>query len=241
MAPKIGKVSDAEKKAGIFSTTLEMREVPYASSPRKVLKYGIMGYTKEVKEKVANGEEVPCVLAISGEKQQHVSRFFQSWKPEARGWVTVTPLRPNNGELFFANERSMQPVLEMVNHLKSFVNVEGGKVHVVGTSNGGTSALYFAAHHPELVKSVHVVTGSLTQYVVANVDRILGIPIHIIAGDADELGFHRAALEANGFLTSKEHPRTKLTILPGAGHFTVGQFIDAAAFWAEMEALRAET
>ena len=66
-------------------------------------------------------KQYPVCIAISGERQQHVSKFFQAWKSETRGfsfvwlvakrfrwpscsvsgWVVVSPLRPDDHPLFF--------------------------------------------------------------------------------------------------------------------------------------------
>eukprot|EP01064_Diplonema_japonicum_P009629 TRINITY_DN17101_c0_g1_i1.p1 TRINITY_DN17101_c0_g1~~TRINITY_DN17101_c0_g1_i1.p1 ORF type:complete len:238 (+),score=18.19 TRINITY_DN17101_c0_g1_i1:87-800(+) len=234
MQRPVGILTDDEKKGGLFSSTLKMTDIRLGG---KVLKIGLMG-NPDIFKRGKDGEAVPCIIAISGEAQQHVSRFFQAWKVEERGWITVTPIRPNKHGLFFEDERALGMIKGLVEHLKETLNIEDNKVHLVGTSNGGTTAWHYAAHYPDDVASVTVVTGCLTRYAEANISRTFAIPTEVYVGDGDELGFYPALQHAKRVLDTAGHPNSNLHILPGAGHFNIGQFVDMKAFWEKMESMR---
>jgi len=154
----------------------------------------------------------PVCIAISGERQQHVSRFFQAWKSEQRGWVVVSPLCPGT-PLFFDRPKLIQ---QLAASLLTQFNVEGGKFHMVGTSNG-------ANLRKDDLRSLN------------------GIPIDMFVGDCDELRFHGAMVDILEDLESIGHsPPPTLAVLKGAGHFTIGQAIDMESFWQMMDARRAE-
>jgi predicted peptidase len=225
---KLGQTSSAERNAGIFTTALQYVAIPVGDGAS--LECGIV-----LPSDFDADKNYPVCIAISGERQQHVSRFFQAWKSEQRGWVVVSPLCPGT-PLFFDRPELIQQLA--VSLLTQF-NVEGGKFHMVGTSNGGSTCFAFGTRWPQLCHSITPVTG-------ANLRRddlrlLNGIPIDMFVGDCDELRFHGAMVDILEDLENIGHsPPPTLAVLKGAGHFTIGQSIDMDSFWEMMDRRRAE-
>eukprot|EP01065_Artemidia_motanka_P019807 TRINITY_DN2365_c3_g1_i1.p1 TRINITY_DN2365_c3_g1~~TRINITY_DN2365_c3_g1_i1.p1 ORF type:complete len:341 (+),score=55.70 TRINITY_DN2365_c3_g1_i1:104-1126(+) len=241
--PPLGKLTEEERQSSVFSKTLQYQMVPVMHRGRRItLQVGIMGPP----EKVSAGkdqEPVPVALCISGERQKHVSKFFQAFVPERRGWITLTPLLPEGeGRLKFFDEPCDELVRQLAELALARFPVEGGKFHVLGTSNGGTTTMRFGCKWPELCHSLTVVTGTMTRAdeARAQAGRLSGLPVHIYCGDQDELGFYEAGVDLHRFLngTCGITPKADLSVLPGAGHFTIGEYIDMHAFWARLESLR---
>lgn len=115
--------------------------------------------------------------------------------------------------------------------------IEGGKLHLVGTSNGGATVLAAACQAPELVASLTLVTGFVPRP-VRDVKALSPVPlIRLYAGADDELG-HQDALERLKLQLDRVGIGAILRVLPGAGHMTIGQHVDMGQFWAELEAAR---
>jgi len=227
--PRLGTMSSAEKAAGVFTTALTYESIPLGDKG-EFLECGVI---------LPEGFEVersyPVCIAISGEKQQHVSRFFQAWKSDKRGWIVVSPLRPAASPLFFKNPDLIHRLaLALLQHY----NVEGGKFHMVGTSNGGSTCFAFGARWPDLCHSITPVTGANLR---GDDLRLLhGIPVDMFVGDRDELNFHKAMCEIYTELMRVRHaPKPTLTVLLGAGHLNIGQHVDMEGFWDLMERRRA--
>eukprot|EP00756_Hemistasia_phaeocysticola_P039275 Hpha_TRINITY_DN16805_c1_g2::TRINITY_DN16805_c1_g2_i1::g.150911::m.150911 len=235
----LGKLSEEERNSSAFSRTLVERNVDVKIDGHTVsLPVGFMG-PPEAFQRGRDGPPIPVAIAISGERQKHVSKFFQSWCVENRGWVTATPMLPHGNNTHFFKSPSDELLRALATHLLETLNVEGGKFHVVGTSNGGTSTFRFGCRWPELCHSLTIVTGSLTMQDERRIDRIQGLPIAIWAGTEDELGFCEAAKGIKQYLDeSKISPPAELHIVPGAGHFSIGQFLDKVYFWQRLERLR---
>merc|ERR1712070_955160 len=138
--PRLGETSDAEKKAGVFTQALTFE--PVGVGDGQTLECGFI-----LPSDFDPSLTYPVCIAISGDKQQHVSRFFQAWKSEGRVWIVVSPLRPNAWPLFF---KKPELIHQLALTLLEQFNVEGGKFHMVGTSNGGSTCFAFATRWPSL-------------------------------------------------------------------------------------------
>lgn len=186
----------------------------------------------------------PTVIAISGEEQLHVSKFFRAWRAEARQWQVVVPLRPGRGTPYLFEPQGAQLVLQLMRAILASEDkllvphgVEGGRFHLIGTSNGGASVLAAAVRAPELVASLTLVTG----FIPAGTDdlgRLAGIPaIRLYVGDADNLGHDVALQDLKQRFDALAVP-AELHVLEGARHSNVGQYIDMEAFWQGLEVAR---
>eukprot|EP00931_Biecheleriopsis_adriatica_P094631 TRINITY_DN68258_c0_g1_i1.p1 TRINITY_DN68258_c0_g1~~TRINITY_DN68258_c0_g1_i1.p1 ORF type:complete len:260 (-),score=38.39 TRINITY_DN68258_c0_g1_i1:62-796(-) len=180
--------------------------------------------------------ELPTVLAISGEEQLHVSKFFRAWRAEERSWQVVVPLRPKMGSPYLFDQPGVEAVanfaLALLDDEGSMLphSIEGRSFHLVGASNGGAAVLALAAKLPEIVASLTLVTGFIPEWLedLASLRAISSI--HLYAGDQDELG-HNIILEQLQQQLEDQAVKAELHILPGARHFNVGNYVDMEAFW----------
>ena len=85
--------------------------------------------------------------------------FFDHFEPLQRGYVVIAPLAPSPRDLFFLGaERLIAPLITLAAHSTGFT-IEGGKVHVIGASNGGNAAFCFNAIAPHCVASLVILSG----------------------------------------------------------------------------------
>lgn len=111
--------------------------------------------------------------------------FSRYWgeQASARGWIVVSPVAPD-GQLFFRGGEMR--ILALMDHMASEFQIEGGRFHVAGSSNGGLSAFRVALEHPSRVQSLIVLPGGPpTEGDVGMLRRLGGIPIRMFAGARD--------------------------------------------------------
>jgi len=227
--PRLGAMSAAEKKAGVFTAAMTYESIPLSGG--ESLQCGVI-----LPEGFDPQATYPVCIAISGEKQMHVSRFFQAWHSNKRGWIVISPLRPPASPLFF-KAGGISSVHALALSLLDIYNVEGGKFHMVGTSNGGSTCFAFGCRWPEMCHSITPVTGANLRQ--DDLRRLQGVPVDMFVGDRDELGFHPAMEEIFKELKRVRHkPEPTLTVLPGAGHLNIGQHVAMEEFWNLMECRR---
>ena len=92
----------------------------------------------------------PVVLVFTGGPQQlrgAEGTVNTDWRGEAekRGYIVISPGTPN-GSLFFEDADRVFP--EFLDAILRDYKVRGGKLHVAGHSNGGSSAFHVAAKYP---------------------------------------------------------------------------------------------
>ena len=142
--------------------------------------------------------------------------FGRYWgdQASARDWIVVSPVAPD-GQLFHQGAERLIPAL--LDRIASEFQIEGGRFHVAGWSNGGRSAFRVALEHPSRVQSLVVLPGGPpTDRDVALLDRLAGIPIRMFAGALDAAWVDRmrdteARLKELGI-------DVETTTLPGDGH-----------------------
>jgi predicted esterase len=232
-----GMLREAEIASGMYSP-IEVRR------PRE----GILGCAiiapPVTDTRTARSHKLPTVLAISGEEQMHVSRFFRAWHAERYGWQVVIPLRPKMGTHYLFEPPGLELVKQFVHavledHEGEFLpfGIEQDKFHLVGSSNGGATVLALAAALPELVVSLTLVTGYIPDSLV-DLTPLRALPIiNLYVGDGDEMGHQERMEELNTVLQDTGVP-TAFHLLEGAGHFNIGEYIDMASFWATLEGSR---
>merc|ERR1719446_962686 len=140
-------------------------------------------------------QALPTILAISGEEQRHVSKFFRAWQAEKRLWQVIVPLRPRSGIPYLFDEAGVERVVKLMRRILedkrcdlSPFRIENRKFHLVGTSNGGASVAAVAARAPNLVASLTMVTGFVPD-TLTDFSRLLTIlSIRLYVGDKDEMG-----------------------------------------------------
>lgn len=193
---------------------------------------------------VESVQDLPTVFGISGEEQMHVSKFIRSWKVEEKGWQVVVPLRAAMGTPYFFDPGGLEIILDFMRRLLEDKDrillpfgIEGQKLHVFGSSNGGATALAAAVLMPERVASLTLVTGFVPD-IVQDLTPLAAVPsIRLYVGDKDELG-HCECLQELKVGIESAGGSAELLVIPGAGHTTIGRRIGPAFFWAGLEAAR---
>lgn len=258
---RTGELSEAEVRSGLYSR-VEVRARQQLGG-RELLGYAVIAPTSEEAERHAraawNGccthldpeAALPTVVAIAGEEQLHVSKFFRAWKAEDRGWQVVVPMRPDLHSPYLYEQAGARGVVDLIGEivqqgldppLKPLVpfRVEGGKFHLIGTSNGGASVLAVAAAIPHLIASLTLVTGFVPPH-LSDLRSLKQIRlIRLFVGSADEMGHDKALIGLSDSL-QELGVQCQLSVLEGAGHFNIGHSLDMEAFWSELEDARLRT
>ena len=105
--------------------------------------------------------EHPVLLALppGGQDTAMVSAGLDAfWEVEGtkRGYVVVSPAAPA-GELFMREGR--RHIAPFLDHVRATYRIAGGKLDLVGVSNGGLSAFAAALDNPDAFKTITVVPG----------------------------------------------------------------------------------
>jgi pimeloyl-ACP methyl ester carboxylesterase len=161
--------------------------------------------------------------------------FDRYWGPQAsrRGWIVVSPAAPG-GQIFHRGGDALIPAL--LDQIASEFQIEGGKFHVAGWSNGGRTAFHVALAHPSRVKSLVVLPGGpATEGDVDRLDQLGGIPVRMFAGGRDT-GWVRVMQDTEQQLKALGIS-VETTILPGEGH--VPPSLDGEPIMTLLEGLRA--
>ena len=102
----------------------------------------------------------PAILAFTGGSQNeravdtHLERFW-TVEAEQRGHIVVSPAAPSEG-LYFQRGAGVFP--EFLDEILGTYNIEDGKFHVAGASNGGLSAFHIAACPSRVLQVGHRVS-----------------------------------------------------------------------------------
>jgi polyhydroxybutyrate depolymerase len=192
----------------------------------------VAGSTVNYKLVLPNGYDAantyPAILVFGGGPQTMntiegtLARNFQA-EAEQRGYIVVGPAAPD-GDLFFYDGDRIFP--QFLDNLLAAHNIEGGKFHVAGPSNGGIAAMHVAAKFPQYFLSATAFPGYLWQPTEAKLSNLEGICAYFYIGETDEYRWHgemereAAALRARGsvaeFTVEKGQPH-RLATLAGAG------------------------
>jgi polyhydroxybutyrate depolymerase len=199
----------------------------------------VAGSTVSYKLVLPNGYDAantyPAILVFGGGPQTMntiegtLARNFQS-EAEQRGYLVFGPAAPD-GDLFFYDGDRIFP--EFLDNLLAAHNVEGGKFHVAGPSNGGIAAMHVAAKFPQYFLSATAFPGYLWQPTEAKLRNLEGICAYYYIGETDEYRWHgemereAAALRARGsvaeYTVEKGQPHRLETLAgPGAARLFAG-------------------
>eukprot|EP00931_Biecheleriopsis_adriatica_P078070 TRINITY_DN51548_c0_g1_i1.p1 TRINITY_DN51548_c0_g1~~TRINITY_DN51548_c0_g1_i1.p1 ORF type:complete len:281 (+),score=36.29 TRINITY_DN51548_c0_g1_i1:42-884(+) len=186
----------------------------------------------------------PTIVAISGEEQLHVSKLFRAWQADQRDWQVVVPMRRSSGTPYLFEPEGVKEVVDLLKFIlrDSPVEVvrfpiEGGKFHVAGTSNGGAAALAIARAAPSLIASLTLVTGFLPPG-ITNLSPLRELKsIRLYVGDADEMG-HLTKMQGLKRALEKSGVGADFKVVPNAGHFNIGAFLDVEELWSGFEDAR---
>jgi poly(3-hydroxybutyrate) depolymerase len=133
------------------------------------------------------GKAYPTVLAFPGGPQTMSivqGTVDRNWRAQAerRGYIVVVPAAPD-GELFFEEGARVFP--KFITDLLADFQVEGGKFHIAGMSNGGLSAFYIASLYPQYFLSVTGFPGLLNDATPEKLKALSGMCINMHAGELD--------------------------------------------------------
>ena len=129
----------------------------------------------------------PAILAFTGGSQNeravntHLERFWTA-EAEQRGYIVVSPAAPSEG-LYFQRGAAVFP--EFLDEILSTYDIEDGKFHVAGASNGGLSAFHVAASYPGYFKSVSGFPGYMPQASTARIEALRPMCIYMHVGERD--------------------------------------------------------
>jgi poly(3-hydroxybutyrate) depolymerase len=161
----------------------------------------------------------PAILAFTGGSQNesavntHLERFWTE-QAEQRGYIVVSPAAPSGGLYFQGGDRIFPEFLDLI--LETY-NIEDGKFHVAGASNGGRSAFHVAASHPEYFKSITGLPGYLPQASTARIAAIQGMCIYMHVGENDPSWLRAMQNQSEQF--ERNDLQVRFQIAAGQGHF----------------------
>ena len=130
------------------------------------------------------------------------------------GWVIVGPAAPK-GRSF--NKGADDLIPEFLKAIKQRYKPAGGKFHLAGVSNGGTSAFHAAGLHPDQFHSVMAMPGfSTAKRDKANLTKLKKIPVAMYVGSKDTRWIK--PMEATVKTLEKQGTEVTFEKVAGQGH-----------------------
>eukprot|EP00747_Dinoflagellata_sp_TGD_P193284 gnl/TRDRNA2_/TRDRNA2_59240_c0_seq1.p1 gnl/TRDRNA2_/TRDRNA2_59240_c0~~gnl/TRDRNA2_/TRDRNA2_59240_c0_seq1.p1 ORF type:complete len:253 (+),score=41.72 gnl/TRDRNA2_/TRDRNA2_59240_c0_seq1:67-825(+) len=191
----------------------------------------------------------PVMLCFGGGPGQRFNwedwcaRYFEVSRARglARDWLLLAPIAPK-GEMFMRDLAADVP--RLCEALRARYNVEGGRFHIAGQSNGGNAAFTAAMRTPELFASLTVHTGVAKYRRPEDLKRLCNLPIFMYCGDQDCFGFNDGMEELSRALLDAGHPPEHLEFVnfSGIGHFGILDVLTSEPrleeFWRRMDKIR---
>ena len=221
-----------QTQAGVSDRGHEYHELTTADGGR-------LRYAVALPDGFERSNTYPVLLAFPPGPQTELmveAGFNRYWGDQvsARDWVVVSPVAPD-GQLFFRGGETLIPVL--LDHIASEFQIEGGRFHVAGSSNGGLSAFRVALDHPSRVQSLIVLPGGPpTEDDFASLRRLANIPIRMFAG-ARDTEWVRLMQNTEERLKAFEIA-VETTTFPGEGHVPIS--LDGDPIMELLEGLRSD-
>jgi hypothetical protein len=233
------RLSPEEEGSGKFSKfTVKELEVMNGS-----MRFAIIAPEIPATKEGADRKPLPTILAVSRGEQRHVARLFRALRAEQRGWQVLVPLRVDSSSPDFFQPPGMQMLQQFINAVLDESNSElvpfsvmSGVFHLVGVSHGAASVLALAAHSPERVASLNMVTGFLPEFCSLEAIRFLK-DVHFYVGEEDEMGHKEYLKDVSIKLKAAGgHPHTH--VVKGANHYDITEHLDLEELWRRVEAAR---
>lgn len=166
----------------------------------------------------AKAAPVLLLLPPGGQNAAMVSAalHFVAGAATRHGWVVICPQAPT-GESF--NGPGNQYLLSLLAALRSGLKIEGNRLHLLGISNGGRSALTLAINAPAELASVYVFPGAFGTPMPdeAALKNLRGLPVRMFVGEQDDASWHKAS-EASVAALQKAGVDARLEVRKGEGH-----------------------
>lgn len=197
--------------AALLLATLSL-PVQSQSNPIELLEYEVAGRTD------TDGPR-PVLLALppGNQSRQMVEFVVQRYsKQEAMrlGWTVISPVAPEGQLLSGSN---IGRVLELVDHVEKTYEVEYGRIHVAGVSNGGRTALELALAQPERFASLSLLPGMQENIGTKQLESLKHLPIAMYVGGNDTAWLVPMKAMVEG-LTKLGHPPAAFLVFKGEGH-----------------------
>jgi predicted peptidase len=176
-------------------------------------------------------KEYPAILAFAGGSQNMPivdTGLNRYWGLEARkrGYIVISPAAPQGGLFFEGGAKIFPEFLDMILH---DYKVQGGRMHVAGFSNGGTSAFHVASLYPKYFWSVTGFPGLLNDPTPAKIDALKPMCIFMHVGGNDN-GW-RAAMEQQSKMFRAKGYTVQFRVEGGQSHvLNLGEEGDARLF-----------
>lgn len=147
----------------------------------------------------------PAILAFGGGPQtmQTVDGLLDRnlrAEAEQRGYIVVAPAAPADGLFFREGARIFPEFLDMI--LADY-NIEEGRFHAAGPSNGGIAAFHVAAANPEYFRSVTAFPGYLWQPSDDKLEALADMCVFMYIGESDRYMWHDEMNREAEFLRSR--------------------------------------
>lgn len=169
----------------------------------------VAGVTVQYKVVLPDGydsaKSYPAIVAFGGGPQTMntvdgiLTRNFRA-EAEKRGYIVVALAAPD-GELFFEGGARIFP--EFLKMILAEYNIQNGKFHIAGVSNGGISALHIAAANPQYFLSVTAFPGFMWEATQAKLQAISKMCVFMYVGENDEYRWHDEMQGEVEFLRAK--------------------------------------
>ena len=182
------------------------------SEPGKLLDYEVTGRSD------TDGPR-PVLLALPpGNQSRQLVEFVEQlyWQKEAErlGWTVISPVAPSGESLSGPN---INRVLQLVEHIEKTYDVEHGRVHVAGASNGGRTALQLVLVQPERFGSLSLLPGMQEGINATQIESLTHLPIAMYVGGNDT-GWLVPMMVMADELTKRGHPPAVFRVFEGEGH-----------------------
>ncbi len=134
----------------------------------------------------------PAIIAFGGGRQtmrtvdRILTRNFRA-EAEKRGYIVVALAAPD-GQLYFEDGARIFP--ELLEMILADYEIEGGKFHIAGVSNGGIAALHIAAANPQYFLPVTAFPGFMWESTLAKLQAISKMCVFMYVGENDRYRWH---------------------------------------------------
>jgi predicted peptidase len=185
---------------------LAMAAGAHAAVSERIMRVGAesVSYKLVLPEGYDAAKTYPAVLVMGGGPQTMntidgaLERNFRA-EAERRGYIVVAPAAPG-GDLFFQGGERIYP--EFLDTLLASHQIEGGKFHVAGPSNGGIAAMHVAALHPQYFFSATAFPGYLWRPTEEKLRELADVCVFLYVGENDEYRWHDEMQREAEFLSA---------------------------------------
>lgn len=185
---------------------------PVQKTPATLLSYEVVGRTD-----TKGSRPVLLALPPGAQNQDMVAAGHRLyWKEEAErlGWTVISPIAPEGEMLGGVN---LQRVMDLVDHVEKTYDVEYGRVHLAGVSNGGRTGLQLALRHADRFASLSLLPGMQEGLDETELIALARLPLAMYVG-GDDVGWVGPMKTMAAELKKLGYPPARFTVFEGEGH-----------------------